>query len=401
VAAVTCPPDQPVVLSYGLGADSTALLLRWLEEPDSRDFDLDQLIVCTAMTGDEFDEIGVLVRQHILPRLAAACVRFVQVARKTASQRDGIAVLADTRHPNWLFLDGVFKLSDELTAAATVPQCGGTRLCSIHAKGEVLDAFFAQALGGRTFRHAIGFEVDEQRRADRDKACDTDQRTSFYPLIEWGWDRAACERYIAERTGVQRWPRSHCTYCPFALTNKAGRARMLARYDRDPEAGIKSLMLERRAICLNSNQGLVAGKRLADLALEAGHFTLLALFDARLAQTEHVLVEVRRILRPRKDDPTRQANASRHVRILDRGSRRELDAALTRAAAPRGAELDDHDGIRRAHLRRRGDALPALEHFLVVAPAGLVDKGDERFDAWWAEIEHGPAAAELFDLAGA
>jgi hypothetical protein len=38
------PPVEPapmdVVLSYGLGVDSTALLLRWLTEPGSRDFDL-------------------------------------------------------------------------------------------------------------------------------------------------------------------------------------------------------------------------------------------------------------------------------------------------------------------------------------------------------------------------
>lgn len=29
---------QPVVLSYGLGVDSTAILLRWIHEPASRDF---------------------------------------------------------------------------------------------------------------------------------------------------------------------------------------------------------------------------------------------------------------------------------------------------------------------------------------------------------------------------
>jgi transposase len=39
-----------------MGVDSTALLLRWLHDPDSRDFDLDQLIVITAMTGDEFPD---------------------------------------------------------------------------------------------------------------------------------------------------------------------------------------------------------------------------------------------------------------------------------------------------------------------------------------------------------
>ncbi|MCG7594932.1 hypothetical protein [Mycobacterium sp. PSTR-4-N] len=40
------------VLLWGLGADSTAILLRWLLDPASRDFDLDQLVVVVAHTGD-------------------------------------------------------------------------------------------------------------------------------------------------------------------------------------------------------------------------------------------------------------------------------------------------------------------------------------------------------------
>lgn len=39
-----------VCLSYGMGLDSTCLLLRWLAEPASRDFDLSELVVVTAHT---------------------------------------------------------------------------------------------------------------------------------------------------------------------------------------------------------------------------------------------------------------------------------------------------------------------------------------------------------------
>ena len=70
-----------VVLSYGLGVDSTALLLRWLEEPRSRDFDLSDLLVVTAMTGDEWPRTGALVERHILSRLREAGIRFAEVAR--------------------------------------------------------------------------------------------------------------------------------------------------------------------------------------------------------------------------------------------------------------------------------------------------------------------------------
>lgn len=70
-----------VVLSYGMGADSTAVLLRWLADPATRPCDLADLLVVTAMTGDEWPVTGHLVTAHILPRLRAHGIRYAQVAR--------------------------------------------------------------------------------------------------------------------------------------------------------------------------------------------------------------------------------------------------------------------------------------------------------------------------------
>lgn len=39
-----------VVMSYGMGVDSTAILLRWLTDPSSRDFALSDLIVITGVS---------------------------------------------------------------------------------------------------------------------------------------------------------------------------------------------------------------------------------------------------------------------------------------------------------------------------------------------------------------
>jgi hypothetical protein len=43
-----------VVLSWGMGADSTALLLRWIRQPETQPCDLRDLLLITAMTGDEW-----------------------------------------------------------------------------------------------------------------------------------------------------------------------------------------------------------------------------------------------------------------------------------------------------------------------------------------------------------
>jgi len=61
--------ETPVVLSYGLGVDSTSILLRWLHDTASWDFALENLVVLTAQTGNEFPDTQRLVERYILPLL--------------------------------------------------------------------------------------------------------------------------------------------------------------------------------------------------------------------------------------------------------------------------------------------------------------------------------------------
>ena len=162
----------PVILSYGLGVDSTAILLRWLLEPASRDFDLDDLVVVSAMTGDEWEKTGIDVETYLLPLLREHQVRFVQVARKqrlVSTSGEGIAVLSDTKEPTRLHLKGAFKLSDEMLQAGTIPQSGGARLCSVHAKGDALDPIIARITDGQSVppRDRLRGQRAEARREGR------------------------------------------------------------------------------------------------------------------------------------------------------------------------------------------------------------------------------------------
>jgi hypothetical protein len=117
-------PAITPVMSNGLGVESVAILLRWLLEPETRDFPLDQLVVITAMVGAEWPDTANDFEQHILPLFRRLQVRFVQVARKGHLEEDGIVVLGDNRTPEKLYADGAYTLTEELESAGTVPQYG-------------------------------------------------------------------------------------------------------------------------------------------------------------------------------------------------------------------------------------------------------------------------------------
>lgn len=393
-----------VVLSYGLGVDSTALLLRWLEEPDSRDFPLAELLVVTSMTGDEWPRTGELVERHILPRLRDAGVRFAQVARGGRLQSEGIAVLDDTDRPHRLHLAGAYKLSAEMTAAGTVPQAGGNRLCSMKFKGWVIDTYLEHHAPEAT-RHAFGYEAGEASRAircaesmpgrlafgfgtyeagraQRATEYDTPHRRAEFPLIEWDWDREECERYIEAITGVPDWPKSACVYCPFALTSRAGRERTLARYDTRPESALEALMLERRSLCLNPRGGLIAGARLDEL-IAAERPEIAAAFEKRLEAVAHSVYEVKRIWLPRAGDPEKVGTVYRDLRVLGNGTRRECEGIVR----SRG-EVDGAGGIERVYRQRVGEQLPRREHFLVAGPAGAKPKARPGFAGAWHLLDH-------------
>lgn len=80
------------ILSWGIGVESTAILVRWLLEPETRPCPLDQLLVLTAQTGDEYEDTRTLCEQHILPLLRKHGVRFVEVARRGHLEKDGIVL---------------------------------------------------------------------------------------------------------------------------------------------------------------------------------------------------------------------------------------------------------------------------------------------------------------------
>lgn len=372
------PAAPRVVLSYGLGVDSTAILLRWIHEPASRDFALDEILVVTAMTGNEWAGTIALAEQHILPLLRAHSIRYAQVARASASQTDGIAILDDSLSPVRVHGQGAYTLGEELLTAGTIPQRGGARLCSAKAKGFPLDRFIATATAGRPFRHVMGFEANEERRAIRDATYNTGVRTGEYPLLDWGWDRQDCIDYIESLLGIT-WPKSACVYCPFAWTSAAGRIAATARFEAHPDEAAAAMLLEYVAVALNPTQTLTDLGPLWTLTGPAAA----AAFTQHLESCEHAVYEVRRVFRAAADDPTKAANSARSVRALATGTRPQMIEQLAALAQAHQRAVEIDGPVQRVVILPRPQVYPGVEHLLVLAPAVVADKQLPHFEQWW------------------
>lgn len=372
------PPT--VVASFGMGLDSSCMLVRWLTDPTSRDFDLSELAVITAMTGHESQATIRAMTRLIIPMLAAHSVRFIQVARaqrRTTRAGAGVMVLDDSRSPSRLFADGAYTLGDEMLSAATLPQLGGKRLCSVHSKGDALDPVIARITKGQPYRHAVGFEANERSRADKDRLHDTAQRTGWYPLQDWGWTRSDCSRYVLETLG-EPISKSCCGFCPFAMSSAAGRDEVVDRYRGEPQLAADAMFLEYVARSINPSQTLIVGSSVADLVAGAGIVDADALFRARLNSCEWSLYEVRRVVRPGKEG--RRAITARALHVMATGTR----AAMTKhlATCP-GQRVVGTDGIARHIVRARSKG--GADHLFVAAPSGAQSKKRSGFEQWWQE----------------
>ena len=94
----------------------------------------------------------------------------------------------------------------------------------------------------------IGYDVDEQRRADNAPSEDK-KYIMRYPLIEWGWDRDDCIEAI-KRVGLPLPGKSACFFCPASK-----RDEIFSLQEHYPDQFKKALALEANAE-LTSVKGL-------------------------------------------------------------------------------------------------------------------------------------------------
>ena len=398
------PEVEATILSYGMGVESTAILLRWCLDEDARPCRLDQIVVITAQVGDEYKDTGRDVEAYILPMMRRYGIRFVQVARHGHGEADGITVLDDSCEPTKIFLEGDYKLSDELKRNGTVPQYGGVHRCALKFKGWVIEQWLEANLRGHAHhafgynaeerkrisqsedalreRIAFGFNADETARIDRSCEYNTLTRQAFYPLVGWDWTRAKCVDYIREEPGVT-WRKSACVYCPFnALKNDA-----IDRHLEHPEQVADALVIEHMSMALNPRGTLYKGRSLIQIATNTGNDEALKGYRQRIDSVRWAQYRVRRIY-------TKKGQADRAVEKLEVfASAVEARANLAGFAVSLSLPFEELRGIPYVWRQRRSEAeFPTREEFWTIAPATVESKargGLAWFDAKWSDRQMG------------
>lgn len=400
-----------VVLSYGMGVESTAIFMRWVNDAKSRDFDLQDLVVITSQTGDEYPDTKVLVEKHFLPLIRKHNIRFVEVARAGHLEEEGIVIMQDTRNPREVHIDGTYpggtyyKLSDELRTNGTVPQFGGEHRCALKFKAFVIEKWLADNLYDQEEIHhafgynsdeesriasseegikarnegqtpvAFGFNADEEDRIERSKEYNSSIRIGLYPLEKWKWNREACHDYIKSVCG-NRWEKSACVYCPF----NACTPEKIERMKRYPAQVAQGVMLEHVSLSMNPRGTLYAKGALVDILQKDGAKEILNAYNQKLDKMPWALYRVRRVY-------SKKGTADRCVEKLETGTRASMGDRLIKAARAGKLEIVTKRAITYVYTKTRvEDQYPAVEDFFVAAPAVVETKaryGVDRFERVW------------------
>lgn len=226
------PNAAPLVVSYGMGVDSTAMLVGMQQRGIRPD------LILFADTGGEKPETYAY-----LPVIDAwlASVGFPAV---TVVRYKPTRARYDT-------LEGKCLMNETLPSLAF-----GMHSCALVFKVEPQDRYLSAwqpaidvwASGGRVVK-ALGYDGGCQDRRRSAKAVRAVEKTPLekrkfdftYPLQDWNVDRAGCIALI-ESAGLPVPPKSACFFCPASTKREIVELR-----DSHPDLYWRAVSMERRA----------------------------------------------------------------------------------------------------------------------------------------------------------
>lgn len=222
-----CPsPDSPLVVAYGLGVNSTAMLVEFIRRR------IRPHLILFADTGGEKPETYAYL-DVIRPFLA------------TAGFPDVITVRYQPKRAAYATLES------QCLHTRTLPSLAyGGRSCSLKYKRQPQDRYVANWTPaqqcwrrGKKVLKAIGFDASsgDRRRANHAGHFDDPLYEFWYPLIDWRLDRARCMETIAA-AGLPIPLKSSCFYCPAMKKEE-----VVWLQEHHPELLERALRIERQA----------------------------------------------------------------------------------------------------------------------------------------------------------
>jgi hypothetical protein len=226
-------PDCPLAVAYGLGVDSTAMLIEFARRGIRPD------LILFADTGGEKPET----------------YQYLQVIRPFLAKVGFPDVLVVRYQPKWAAYQ---TLEGQCLHTGTLPSLAyGGKSCSLKYKKEPQDKFVrgwqparaCWAKGGKVVK-ALGYDAGPAD-SRRTRYEEDEEYRYWYPLVRWGFDRQRCQEIIL-RAGLPVPIKSACFYCPASK-----KPEIVWLQEHHPDLLERALAIERNAQAkLTSVKGL-------------------------------------------------------------------------------------------------------------------------------------------------
>ena len=253
--------DRPIILSFGGGTNSTAMLLEWVKRGEHLDG------VVFADTGSEMPYTYEYLEKYIKPYCKEKNLPF-HTARFTVGDKTKGVKNGEWEAGQSVAIYDWYKYMEKVPAVQN-------RMCTdkwkIQPVYKVIKEYYPNAI------RLIGIDAGETRRAQRVRDPKTGEWVYLYddlcyPLIDWDVDREGCSKIIKEHG----WPspeKSGCYFCPFQPSKNWAEL-----YNKSPDLFNKSLELEVTNTSFPKMSLLLSGPKRLDW-FKKGLETQTSLFD--------------------------------------------------------------------------------------------------------------------------
>lgn len=261
---------------------------------------------------------------------------------------------------------------------------------ALDAKGRVTSAQHPDAV------NRVGvYPLDEWATSAHDLAVTFPYHwLAFVPALRRVGSRDWCLETIFEWFGIV-WEKSACVGCPFDAEASKCTEKGIARKKKHPFEVAEALLFEYASLCLNERGAIYVKRTLQQVVFTTEQLEAMAYFEQMLSGMEFSLLEVKRIY-------TKKGKAGRSVIKLATGTRARMTALFDEScsrlhlnmktvhginygvfAAPTFTEERIVPGKGKRTKRIKPEMIfPAVEGFLVVAPAQVGQKVRGKFEVF-------------------